>query len=177
MEQEYKLGAYVMILANAPTEPGSGDTPAYANGDCGHIVECDGKTRRMHVRLVRTGEVVEVPEVVRDVESSERPEDAGDKTKMGGYNEFPHRNARGKWVEGQVNYLPLRLAYATSVHKSQSLSLDRIQVDFRHRFFSSFGMVYVALSRCRTLEGLRLVGQKDVLAKHCLTDPRIARFL
>jgi len=74
---------------------------------------------------------------------------------------------------GQIEYAPLRLAYASTVHKSQSLTLDRVQVDYRDHFFSSPGMLYVALSRCRTLEGLRLVGQQGTFASRCTVDERV----
>lgn len=66
-------------------------------------------------------------------------------------------------VVGEIQYLPVRLAYATTVHKSQGLSLDRCQIDYigsgrGKNFFGSAGMSYVALSRVRTPQGLRIVG-------------------
>jgi ATP-dependent exoDNAse (exonuclease V) alpha subunit len=76
-----------------------------------------------------------------------------------------------------VEYFPLRLAYATSVHKSQSLTLDKVQIDFRNNFFGQPAMLYEAISRCRSLQGLRLVGQSDVFIKRCNIDPRIAKWL
>lgn len=62
-------------------------------------------------------------------------------------------------------------------HNSQSLTLDRIQVDFRDRFFGHPAMLYVALSRCRTLEGLRLVGSRERFAQQCSTDARVTQWL
>ena len=174
---EFKLGAYVMVLANA--SPGDdGGSPAYANGDCGHVEAWDDRMRVMSVRLVRTGEVVRVPLVVRSVEYKDKPDGwRGAPDKTAGYRAREHRNSRGRYVVGQVEYLPVRLAWCTTVHKSQSLSLDRVQVDFRHHFFKAAGMLYVALSRCRTIEGLRLVGLPEVFARHCNTDPAVRAFL
>ena len=80
-------------------------------------------------------------------------------------------------MSGQVEYFPVRLAYATSVHKSQSLTLDRVQVDFRDHFFGRAAMLYVALSRCRTLEGLRLVGQPERFVTQCSVDERVRRWM
>jgi ATP-dependent exoDNAse (exonuclease V) alpha subunit len=69
------------------------------------------------------------------------------------------------WNVGGVKYFPLRLAYATTVHKSQGLTLDRVQIDCRDRFFSSPNMAYVALSRARTPDGMKIIGRPEQLAK------------
>jgi ATP-dependent DNA helicase PIF1 len=82
-----------------------------------------------------------------------------------------------RYVEGQIEYWPVRLAYATTVHKSQGCSLDRIQVDIRDHFFSAPAMLYVALSRCRTLAGLRIVGQRERYVRNCTIDPRVRPWL
>jgi ATP-dependent exoDNAse (exonuclease V) alpha subunit len=82
-----------------------------------------------------------------------------------------------RYVEGQVEMWPVRLAYASTIHKSQGLSLDRAQVDIRDHFFASPAMAYVALSRCRTLAGLRIVGQRERFVKNCNVDVRVRPWL
>lgn len=52
---------------------------------------------------------------------------------------------------------PFRLAWSLTIHKSQGLTFDNIVIDFGNKRVFGEGMVYVALSRCRTYEGIRLV--------------------
>jgi hypothetical protein len=52
-----------------------------------------------------------------------------------------------------------------------------VQIALSGNFFSNPGSVYVALSRARTLEGLRLVSTPDLMAKRCRVDERVTRFL
>jgi len=64
--------------------------------------------------------------------------------------------ADGSKILAQVKQVPLRLAWAITVHKSQGMSLDAAVIDLSQAF--EFGQGYVALSRVRTLEGLFLEG-------------------
>jgi ATP-dependent DNA helicase PIF1 len=171
-----KHGAYVTLLANSYNEERE---LLYANGDCGHIVSHDDNARVI-VRLVRNGEEVGVWPLVRDCGRKDKPEgwSRAGMTGSGEWLSCPHwMPSKRRFVEGQLEMWPMRLAYASTVHKSQGLSLDRVQFDFRNSFAAQAAMMYTTLSRCKTLEGLRLVGQRERFVRNVNTDPRIRRWL
>jgi len=66
-------------------------------------------------------------------------------------------------VKAQISQIPLRLAWAITVHKSQGMSLDAAQIDLSKSFVT--GMGYVALSRVRALSGMKLIGINDMALK------------
>lgn len=175
---------YVMVLAN-DTERDVDDRPQFrwVNGDCGHVVDC--APHAVQIKLNRTGEVHWIGPVTREVLSKAAPTGHSD-------NEYKFARETGrpladgsfwdqkrqKWVVSAITYMPLRLVYATTVHKSQGLTLTGpVTVDLREPFFGQPAMVYVALSRCSNAENLHLVGNVELLSHRCRIDERVRRWL
>jgi len=82
----------------------------------------------------------------------------------------------GQLTEGGVasfTQYPLRLAWAVTIHKSQGLTYDQVCIDLGAGAFSH-GQTYVALSRCRTLEGVFLT--RKIQPTDVIIDDRIRRF-
>lgn len=74
-------------------------------------------------------------------------------------------------ILAEINQIPLRLAWAITVNKSQGMSLDAAEIDLSKSF--AYGMGYVALSRVKSLDGIRLLGISPTAFK---VDPEIAKF-
>lgn len=75
-------------------------------------------------------------------------------------------------VVGSFEQYPLKLAWAITVHKSQGLTFEKAIIDVNAAF--AFGQVYVALSRCKSLEGLVLISKIPNSA--IKTDSTISKF-
>jgi hypothetical protein len=168
---QLKEGALVMILRNET------ETFSYVNGDTGIVKQLEvgekGTVVKAHVELFRTGRVVEIEKVSRFMEQKAKPEkEELERDQRVRQEKVYNRNV---WILGECKYLPLRVAYATSVHKSQGLTLDQVQIDPSAHFFGNPGMAYVALSRCRTPEGLVIVGDADRLVRRVKVEPVLQR--
>lgn len=177
---DLKTSALVMILANKRhTDPMTGQKTRefdYVNGDLGVLEDVIAGTA--WVKLHRTGKSQAVESIERKVEI---PLEPGRLKQLKA--QFPndwsdHLSDDGKKeVIGGIIYMPLRLAYATTVHKSQGLTLDQVQINLRDPFFRQPGMLYVALSRARTVEGLALVGNHKTFMDRCSVDRRVKEWL
>lgn len=60
---------------------------------------------------------------------------------------------------------------------SQGLSLDKVQINLREGFMGTGGMLYVSLSRARSLAGLRVIGSPATFIARCVTDKRVAAWI
>ncbi len=127
-----KVGAQVMFIKND-----SGMEHRYYNGKIGRVTYLDRDT----VRVTCLDDGIEV-----DVEPA-----VWENTR---YEVDEKTNTVEPKVEGTFSQLPLRLAWAITIHKSQGLTFNRAVIDAGQAFAP--GQVYVALSRCRTLDGLVL---------------------
>lgn len=172
-----KPGALVMLLANKYDR----DTKEllYANGDLGYFVKPlladvpDAKSdfAAAVVKLQRNGMEVVVQRINRE---NKHPSGHKGVKKDADTGEVI---APRDTVEGTISYMPLRVAYATTVHKSQGLSLDNVQLMINSKFWMEPGMLYVALSRARTPQGLKIIGTADQFRARIRANPLIERWL
>ena len=162
---ELKVGARVMSVVN------NGDE--YSNGSIGTVTKIGLEDAAVEVRMDHNGRsYVIAPQKwsiydygiekktlrSKDVpEGWDREVDAIEKKEIGWYRQFP-----------------LKLAWAVTVHKSQGATFDRVNIYADQRFFAP-GQLYVALSRCRTLEGMNIIGQ--LTASSIVPNPAVIAFM
>ena len=139
-----KLGARVMFTKND-----SSSEKRYYNGKLGIVSHLTDKT------ITVTCEGEEPIDVHRETwENIRYTSDAGSE-------------AVQPEVIGTFSHYPLRLAWAITIHKAQGLTFDRVVIDAADAFAA--GQVYVALSRCRSLDGIVLL---TPIPSHALTNAR-----
>lgn len=167
VELRLKVGAYVMILAN--------NTPDfdYVNGDCGWVEDYLENDDVFKVKLKRNGNIVRIPRIKRQNFQANEPEKYLFTPKFTPYIDFK----TGDWVVGEISYHPLRLAYASTIHKSQGLSLDMVQINTTPPFFGYDSMGYVSISRARTPEGLFLVGKPEFIGRKITMNKEVMQYV
>lgn len=146
---ELKVGAQIMFIRN----DASGEK-RYFNGKLAEVVEVDEK----EISVIIDGED-EIYKLKKETWEQKRYSLGEDKSIK-------------EEVLGSFKQYPVRLAWAVTIHKSQGLTFDRLIIDAGKSFAS--GQVYVALSRCRTLEGIVL--KSKITPDVIFSDRRVSKF-
>jgi ATP-dependent exoDNAse (exonuclease V) alpha subunit len=148
-----KIDAQVMLLKNDPDR-------RYVNGTIGKIVALGNEFIKIQIEE-KSGDLKEIDiapvtwEIIRYKNDPTQTEDIQTE------------------VIGTFTQFPLRLAWAVTIHKAQGKTFDRVIIDLGGGAFEH-GQTYVALSRCRTLEGIVL--RQRIRPQDILTDMRILDF-
>ena len=147
-----KEGAQVMFIKNDPEKK-------FVNGTIGKIVEL--KQDSIKVLMETPDGIAKIIDVVKlDWEILQYKISDNDESQI------------ESDVVGSFTQYPLRLAWAVTIHKSQGKTFDKVIIDLGKGAFEH-GQTYVALSRCRTLEGIvlkRKIEPKDVMADDRIVD-------
>jgi PIF1-like helicase/Helicase len=144
-----KLGAQVMTLKN---DPGG----KWVNGDIGTVEKLLDASVRIRFEDGRVEEVV------------------GDTWEMVRYEYDELHDQLESEVVGKYTQIPIKLAWAVTIHKSQGKTFDTAIIDFGKGTFAH-GQAYVALSRVRSLQGITL--KNPLRAQDVRVDERIRDFL
>ena len=152
-ELTLKVGARVMAVKND-------SDGAYQNGSLGTVVRIEDAEKQITVQFDDTGEVCVIephrwPVIKAVVGEVPDPESGGHKRGIL-YDEM-----------GSFTQIPLRLAYAVTVHKSQGQAFSAINTE-THAFAA--GQLYVALSRCSTSAGLTIYPKIEPKYLHAQSD-------
>lgn len=142
-----KLGARIMLLKNDTEKPAR-----FFNGKLGWVEEINPK--QLTIRFSD-----EQPILLLEQETWKQIQ----------YRYSPISKRIEQTVIGTFRQFPVKLAWAITVHKSQGLTFDEVELELDQAFAA--GQVYVALSRCRSLAGLHL--RKPIPKRAIRTDPRL----
>ena len=146
-----KVGAQVMFVKNDPSTD-----HRYYNGKIGQVVHVDDHS----VEVLCEGDSEPIEVEPQEWENAR-------------YTLNEKTQEIETTIQGIFRQLPLRLAWAITIHKSQGLTFDRAIIDANQSFAP--GQVYVALSRCRSLEGLSLAA--PLQRRSIINDARVDSYI
>ena len=146
-----KVGAQVMFLRNDASPD-----KRYFNGKIGKIKAISGR----QIRIACSGESEDIAVEAVEWENIK-------------YKVNEENNEIQEEIIGLFKQFPLKLAWAITIHKSQGLTFDKAVIDAQSAF--AHGQVYVALSRCKTLEGLVL--SSPIPSRGIDTDMSVLNFI
>ena len=147
---ELKVGAQVMFIKND-----SSPEKRYFNGKIGKVKHLDGDEVVVHCPDDEFNIIV-TPEIWENIN----------------YSVDAETKAITEEKIGSFTQMPLRLAWSITIHKSQGLTFERAIIDAGGAF--AHGQTYVALSRCKSLEGLVL--KSRIQSSQIITDVNVASF-
>lgn len=152
VELKLKRGAQIMLLNNDRYG-------RWVNGTIGRVkgFEKDEEGHSVILAKLETGETVEIEPYTWEI-----------------YRFFLKNGELASTAVGSFTQYPLRLAFAVTIHKSQGKTFDKVIIDVGKGTFAH-GQMYVALSRCTSLEGIVL--KHPVRKNHILMDWRVVQFL
>ena len=144
-----KLGSQVIFIKNDLEK-------RWYNGTIGKLIEIDGKEITIELE---DGLIVNIEE---EKWSNIR---------------YRYDNEQDKIIEDEIGSFiqyPIKLAWAITIHKSQGLTFEKVYIDMQGGAFAA-GQTYVALSRCRSLEGMTV--KTPVAARDIIINDRVVQFM
>lgn len=149
---ELKVGARVMLVTNSQRE-----NAVWVNGSMGVVTDIASASKQVTVRL-DNGNIAFV---------------GTNKWERVAYTYDPEEGLQMEII-GEFSQLPIKLAYAVTAHKSQGQTYDSAHLELERKAFAH-GQLYVALSRCRTLEGMTIGRHLD--RSDLAVNPRVTEWL
>jgi ATP-dependent DNA helicase PIF1 len=136
---ELKPGCRIMTVMNHQVKMGG--IPDYVNGSIGTFIRQDEETGNLVVKFDGSEKEIHVGRYIYENTDYEYNEE----------NKKITQQPVGKFIQ-----FPIKLAYALTIHKSQGQTFDKIIIDLGSAGAFAHGQTYVALSRCRTIDGIIL---------------------
>lgn len=157
---ELKTGTRVMTLINHRTPSGSLE---FVNGDVGEVLGFikQAGTDAVRIKLDSGKNVTICPNEWKNYQYILTSD---------------HQTGKEKVTQKEVGsyiQLPLKLAYAMTIHKSQGMSVDSVLIKLGNGCFAH-GQLYTALSRCRSLKNLRI--DRNIYAEDIIINPVVVDF-